>query len=331
MISKNKQKLLRQLEQKKHRAATGLFVAEGPKVVGDLLAIGPAETLIATEEWAAQHPNAEAREWIIVNEDELRRVSFLQHPQQVMGIFPLPKRHGKGCRIANPVEHSYGRIANPSELLGTDCGRIANPSELLEPELLETDCGRITNPSELRHVKDLKGGRIANPPELRNQPELCAIRHISSELCIALDGVQDPGNVGTIIRIADWFGIRHVYCSPDTADAYSPKVVQATMGSIARVEVIYTDLCQLIAKLPEGTPVYGTLLDGDDLYSTPLTSHGLLVMGNEGKGISANIASLLTHRLLIPPYPPGRATADSLNVAIATAICCAEFRRVHSS
>ena len=295
MISKNKQKLLRQLEQKKHRAATGLFVAEGPKVVGDLLAIEPAETLIATEEWATQHPDAKAREWIIVNEDELRRVSFLQHPQQVMGIFPLPKRHGKGGRTTNPADHSCGRITNPSEL--QDSGRIANPPEPL----------------------------VANPPELN---ELCeAAAHISSELCLALDGVQDPGNVGTIIRIADWFGIRHVYCSPDTADAYSPKVVQATMGSIARVEVIYTDLSQLIAKLPEGTPIYGTLLDGDDLYSTPLTPHGLLVMGNEGKGISANIASLLTHHLLIPPYPPGRATADSLNVAIATAICCAEFRR----
>lgn len=272
MISKNKQKLLRQLEQKKHRAAKGLFVAEGPKVVGDLLAIGPAETLIATEEWQSQHPETEAREWVIVSEDELRRVSFLQHPQQVMGIFPLPKRYGKG-------------------------GRIANPSELCEKE--------------------------ADKEE--------TIRHISNELCLALDGVQDPGNVGTIIRIADWFGIRHIYCSPDTADAYSPKVVQATMGSIARVEVTYTDLIPFIKGLPDGTPIYGTMLDGDDLYSAPLTPHGLLVMGNEGKGISPGIASLLTHRLLIPPYPAGRATADSLNVAIATAICCAEFRRVHSS
>ena len=283
MISKNKQKLLRQLEQKKHRAATGLFVAEGPKVVGDLLAIGPAETLIATEEWATLHPDAETKEWIIVNEDELRRVSFLQHPQQVMGIFPLPKRYGKGCRIANPAEHS--------------CGRIANPPELCEKE------------------EDMEE----------------AIRHITSELCLALDGVQDPGNVGTIIRIADWFGIQHIYCSPDTADAYSPKVVQATMGSIARVEVVYTDLNLLATRLPKGTPVYGTVLDGEDLYSTPLTPHGLLVMGNEGKGISAGMTSRLTHRLLIPPYPAGRATADSLNVAIATAICCAEFRRVQSS
>ena len=304
MISKNKQKLLRQLEQKKHRAATGLFLAEGPKVVGDLLAIGPAETLIATEEWATQHPDAETKEWIIVNEDELRRVSFLQHPQQVMGIFPLPKRYGKGCRIANPAEHSCGRNANPAE----------------------ESCGRI-----LQQAK--RQSRAANPPELCEKEEDMeeAIRHITSELCLALDGVQDPGNVGTIIRIADWFGIQHIYCSPDTADAYSPKVVQATMGSIARVEVVYTDLNQLATRLPEGTPVYGTVLDGEDLYSTPLTPHGLLVMGNEGKGISARMASRLTHRLLIPPYPAGRATADSLNVAIATAICCAEFRRVQSS
>ncbi len=287
MISKNKQKLLRQLEQKKHRAATGLFLAEGPKVVGDLLAIGPAETLIATEEWATQHPDAETKEWIIVNEDELRRVSFLQHPQQVMGIFPLPKRYGKGCRILQQAKRQ-SRAANPPELC-----TIALP----------------------HHEEDMEE----------------AIRHITSELCLALDGVQDPGNVGTIIRIADWFGIQHIYCSPDTADAYSPKVVQATMGSIARVEVVYTDLNLLATQLPEGTPVYGTVLDGENLYSTPLTPHGLLVMGNEGKGISARMASRLTHRLLIPPYPAGRATADSLNVAIATAICCAEFRRVQSS
>jgi TrmH family RNA methyltransferase len=319
MISKNKQKLLRQLEQKKHRAATGLFLAEGPKVVGDLLAIGPAETLIATEEWATQHPDAETKEWIIVNEDELRRVSFLQHPQQVMGIFPLPKRYGKGCRILQQAKRQ-SRAANPAE---HSCGRNANPAE--------ESCGRI-----LQQAK--RQSRAANPPELctialphHEEDMEEAIRHITSELCLALDGVQDPGNVGTIIRIADWFGIQHIYCSPDTADAYSPKVVQATMGSIARVEVVYTDLNLLATQLPEGTPVYGTVLDGENLYSTPLTPHGLLVMGNEGKGISARMASRLTHRLLIPPYPAGRATADSLNVAIATAICCAEFRRVQSS
>ena len=252
MISKNKTKALRLLESKKHRRQAGLFVAEGPKVVGDLLAAGPARTLGATQEWLDAHPDAAASEVITVDADELRRVSFLQHPQQVMATFPLPVDEER-----------------PEDSVSTIC----------------------------------------------------------STLCLALDGIQDPGNLGTIIRIADWFEIEHIYCSPDTADAYSPKVVQATMGSIARVRLCYTDLCGLIDLLPKTTPVFGTMLDGTDLYEQESAPHGLLVMGNEGNGISAAVASRLTHRLLIPPYPAGRATADSLNVAIATAICCAEFRR----
>ncbi|EKC70747.1 tRNA/rRNA methyltransferase, partial [human gut metagenome] len=141
------------------------------------------------------------------------------------------------------------------------------------------------------------------------------------------DGVQDPGNLGTIIRIADWFGITHIYCSQDTADVYNPKVVQATMGSIARVKVEYGDLLGLVESLPADVPVYGTLLDGDNIYQQKLENRGLIVMGNEGKGISPALAKKVNHKLLIPNFPEGRATADSLNVAIATAITCSEFRR----
>ncbi|MBR5689129.1 MAG: RNA methyltransferase, partial [Prevotella sp.] len=148
-----------------------------------------------------------------------------------------------------------------------------------------------------------------------------------ASLSLALDGIQDPGNLGTIIRIADWFGIETVVCSPDTADAYAPKVVQATMGSLARVKIVYQDLAELIDALPTDFPVYGTLLDGRDIYAETLTPHGLIVMGNEGNGISPEIARKITRRLLIPNYPADRPTADSLNVAIATAITCAEFRR----
>ena len=148
-----------------------------------------------------------------------------------------------------------------------------------------------------------------------------------ASLYLALDGIQDPGNLGTIIRIADWFGIETVVCSPDTADAYAPKVVQATMGSLARVKIVYQDLAELIDALPTDFPVYGTLLDGRDIYAETLTPHGLIVMGNEGNGISPEIARKITRRLLIPNYPADRPTADSLNVAIATAITCAEFRR----
>ena len=144
---------------------------------------------------------------------------------------------------------------------------------------------------------------------------------------MALDGVQDPGNLGTIIRLCDWFGITRLVCSNDTADAFNPKVVQATMGSIARVRVTYTDLPALCERMGTQTPIYGTLLDGDNLYSTPLSTHGMIVMGNEGKGLSPSMRGKITHRLRIPSYPPCRDTADSLNVAMATGIVCAEFRR----
>ena len=150
---------------------------------------------------------------------------------------------------------------------------------------------------------------------------------LTSKLTIVLDGVQDPGNLGTIIRIADWFGIENVICSADTADAYNPKVVQATMGSIARVKITYMNLSVLFDSLPKDFPIYGTLLEGDNIYNQELTEVGLIVMGNEGKGISPAIRNLVNRALRIPNYPEGRATADSLNVAIATAIVCAEFRR----
>jgi TrmH family RNA methyltransferase len=146
-------------------------------------------------------------------------------------------------------------------------------------------------------------------------------------LYLALDTVQDPGNLGTIVRVADWFGIETILCSHDTADAYNPKVIQATMGSIARVRIIYTDLPKTLESLASTMPVYGTFLDGENIHAKQLPEEAIIVMGNEGKGISQEVARLVTDRILIPNYPEGRPTADSLNVAIATAITCAEFRR----
>lgn len=150
------------------------------------------------------------------------------------------------------------------------------------------------------------------------------------QLCLALDGVQDPGNLGTIVRLADWFGIEHIFCSADTADIYNPKAVQATMGGLARVRLHYTDLPSLIRSM-DGIPVYGTLLDGADMYTQSLSENGLIVMGNEGKGISGEVRKLVNRKLYIPNYPAGRETSESLNVAIATAIVCAEFRRQAAS
>lgn len=149
---------------------------------------------------------------------------------------------------------------------------------------------------------------------------------IADSLTLVLDGVQDPGNLGTIMRIADWFGIRNIVCSEDTADVYNPKVVQATMGAIARVRVFYCGLDEFLSQFPD-LPVYGTFLDGDDIYAAPLSEAGLLIMGNEGRGISPKVEQLVNRRLFIPPYPGGVATSESLNVGMATAIAVSEFRR----
>ena len=252
MISKNQIKFIRQLELKKFRKREGLFIAEGPKVVGDLLKRYRPHSIFATPAYLsvlAKDPQfapllfKEGSGVVEITDDELHRISFLQHPQQVLALFPIPEEFAAG---------------------GT--------------------------------------------------------------LSLALDGVQDPGNLGTIIRIADWFGIDTIYCSEDTADAYNPKVIQATMGSIAHVHIIYCDLTALLDALPPTYPIYGTLLDGDNIYQQPLSQEGIIVMGNEGNGISEAIRRRVNRRLLIPCYHQGD-TAESLNVAIATAITCSEFRR----
>ena len=234
MITKAQQKLIRSLEQKKFREREGLFVAEGPKVVGDLMEAGYEAVM------TFRTPDD-------MTEEELQRISFLQHPQGVLAVFKKPLQ-------ASAIE-------------------------------LQT-----------------------------------------SKLMLALDGVQDPGNLGTIIRIADWFGIDEIVCSKDTADCWAPKVVQATMGSIARVNIIFTNLNALFDTLPTDFPVYGTLLDGDNIYTQQLTTGGIIVMGNEGQGLTEEVRRRVNHRLLIPSYRT-EDTAESLNVAIATAIVCAEFRR----
>lgn len=150
---------------------------------------------------------------------------------------------------------------------------------------------------------------------------------IKNELILALDSVQDPGNLGTIIRTADWYGIRNILCSHSTADVFNPKVVQATMGAISRVQLHYCDLVEAIASLNDVMPIYGTFLDGDNIYTSPLTPHGVIVMGNEGNGVSAGVARFIGKRLHIPSYPIGVPTSESLNVGVATAITVSEFRR----
>ena len=145
-------------------------------------------------------------------------------------------------------------------------------------------------------------------------------------LVLALDRVQNPGNLGTIIRLADWFGISDIVCSEDTADCFNPKVVQATMGAILRVRVHYTNLAEWLSS-HKGTTIYGTFLEGENIYSAQLDKSGVIVMGNEGQGISDEVAKCVSHKLLIPPYPADRCGSESLNVAVATAVICSEFRR----
>ena len=158
------------------------------------------------------------------------------------------------------------------------------------------------------------------------------------DLILALDGIQDPGNLGTIIRTCDWFGVHDIVCSLDTADCYNPKVVQATMGALARVRVHYVDLPAWLKEFKiqnSKFKIIGTLLEGKDMYDVMSSCRhdetpAIIVMGNEGNGISQEVRSLITHPVRIPSYPKNAETSESLNVSIATAIVLAEFRRLKS-
>lgn len=152
------------------------------------------------------------------------------------------------------------------------------------------------------------------------------VEEISGKLSLALDGIQDPGNLGTIIRLADWFGIEHIFCSENCVNLYNPKVIQATMGAIAHVAVHTCPLSTLFTEVGD-LPVYGTFLDGEDMYESALSANGIIVMGNEGNGISKELEPFINQRLFIPNYPLGSPTTESLNVGVATAIISAEFRR----
>lgn len=248
MISKNKIKLITSLSQKKFRDESGLFIAEGTKLVLDLASVFQCSILLATPEWLNNHSAITAAELIEATESELAKISKQKSPQGVMAVFTKP---------------TY----------------------------------------KLNNYK------------------------FDNKLILALDDVQDPGNLGTIIRIADWFGITDIFCSEHSADVYNPKTVQATMGALARVKIHTVNLASFLETSAANTPIYGTFLDGDNIYTTSLTQHGIIVMGNEGNGISAEIENKINSRLLIPNFPAGQPTSESLNVGVATALVCAEFRR----
>lgn len=247
MLSKSKIKYIRSLEMKKFRTESGTFLAEGNKLVRDILPCFECELLIAKPSWMAQQGDIRAGELIAAEGDDIEKASLLKTPQDVIAVFKQP---------------NY----------------------------------------------------LLNKEELKQN------------LSLVLDGIQDPGNLGTIVRLADWFGIKNVICSLDTADIFNPKTVQATMGAIARVKVFYLALPEFFKDIKD-IKVYGTFLEGKNIYEETLTPTGLIVMGNEGKGISRALTEFISHKLYIPNYPPGTETAESLNVAAATAITCSEFRR----
>jgi len=237
MPGKLKAKYIQSLGQKKHRDEEGLFVAEGPKLVAELLGTSREniQELYAVKEWIKENSH-----WIKipvteVSESELEKISQLKTPNQVLAVL---KKFETGESI--------------------------------------TTKGKIS---------------------------------------LVLDTIQDPGNMGTIIRIADWFGVEQIICSEDCADIYNPKVIQATMGSIGRVKVFYTDLNKWL-NLQKGIAIYAALLEGKDVRKVGVLKEGLIIIGNESKGISDNVLNFVNEKITIPQ----KGKAESLNAAVATGI-----------
>ncbi len=228
---KSKVKYIQSLSHKKLRDEEGVFVAEGPKIINELLGAGNVEAveMYGLKEWAATHSNTEE-----IEHSMLQRISFLSTPNQVLGIFRKPVR----------------------------------------------------------------------------QP-----MHLADTVTIMADNIQDPGNLGTIIRCADWFGVKQVICSKDCADVFGPKAVQSTMGSIARVSVYYEDLENIIRSHPS-TYVYAATLEGKNIHEMKPLHHGIILVGNESKGVSANLLKIVQEKITIPRI----GNAESLNAAVATGI-----------
>ncbi|WP_298541290.1 RNA methyltransferase [uncultured Aquimarina sp.] len=243
MVSKNQKKLINSLHQKKYRKQHGLFVAEGKKVINELLEADlELHALFVLD---ASYFETSSDKTFVVTETELKSISFLTTPQFAVAIFYIPK---------------------------------------------------------VKPVND-------------------------NGLILALDDIRDPGNLGTIIRLCDWFGITGLVCSEQTVDCFNPKVVQATMGSLTRVNIIYTNLQDFLTSQKNKMPIYGTFMDGEIIYGEQLPQTGIIVMGNEANGISAEIEKLVSKRIAIPRFGNTQIT-ESLNVATATAIILNEFRRI---
>lgn len=250
MLGKNKVKFINSLKIKKYRDQSDVFVAEGTKLVLDLVKENlELKDLYCSEEWYEKHANQIEKSSITVCSDaEINKISVLQTSSSVVAIFGKP---------------DFGRI------------QPVSPDELV----------------------------------------------------LFLNSVQDPGNMGTIIRTADWYGVKKIFCDKTCADIFNLKVIQSSMGAIGRIAIYNVDEEFFFNEIACAVPVYGTFLDGDDMYKTSLTNGGVIVMGNEGAGISKEIEKFVTSKIYIPHFPIGRKSSESLNVAISAGIVMAEFRR----
>ncbi|MGM1055371.1 MAG: TrmH family RNA methyltransferase [Bacteroidota bacterium] len=233
-------------------------------------------------------------------------------------------------KLITSLEQKKGRTKNKlfivegikgiSEILASDYELVSlfTTKEIFDVPTSKTN---LIKEADLKKISKLKTPQTAvalfEIPDVKS-PDL-------NGLIIALDGVRDPGNLGTIIRLCDWFGVKTLLCSKDTVDCYNPKVVQASMGSITRVKVNYLDLPQVIKDNPE-IPVMGTFLEGENLYEANFPSNGILVLGNEANGISKELEQMVSMKLNIPQFGDSQNT-ESLNVATATAVFLGEFRR----
>ena len=235
---------------------------------------------------------------------------------EILDIKSLATKQGR--------EEQGAFIAEGEKLVGEIRNSSLRIRRILQTKPIFAD-GELISEKEMERISQLKSANsVLAVVELPKHK--LALANPTKNLVLCLDRIQNPGNLGTIIRLADWFGISDIVCSEDTADCFNPKVVQATMGAILRVRVHYTNLATWLSS-HKGAKIYGTFLEGENIYSAELEKSGVIVMGNEGQGISTEVAECVSHKLLIPPYPADRCGSESLNVAVATAVICSEFRR----
>jgi RNA methyltransferase, TrmH family len=208
-------------------------------------------------------------------------------------------------------------ILSTSDWLDKNKHKISSDIEITE--ITDVELKKISSLSTPNKVF-----AIAKQPELRYEKN-----EIKNNLSLILDNINDPGNLGTIIRIADWFGIKNIFCSNESVDTYNPKVVQASMGALYRVKVHYVDLATFLPQfsLSENFKIFGTFLEGENIYNEKLCSNGFVIMGSESHGISEYLKPHINKKLFIPNYPGDIKTSESLNISVATAIICSEFRR----